>query len=260
MEIMNEIMSVAITAAREAGAFLLENFGKILEVHTKADRNLATNLDIEAEKMIVARIRRAFPSHGILAEENTGNREGSDYTWIIDPLDGTHNFIRKSNVFGVSIGVMHKTRFIAGAVFMPADDEMFTAELGSGAFKNGNRIRVSDRTELAECSLSFDSSIRKDPDRILAILKDLAVRVFNVRMTGSSARLLTNVAEGRFDAAVEFYDSPWDFAGSVALIEEAGGVISDLAGNPLNLDSRGYLAGNRIFHEQIRELLKIHNV
>jgi len=256
---MKEILDVATRAALEAGDFLLENFGKIETIQTKADRNLATNLDIEAEKMIISRIHAAFPGHGILAEENTGNRSGGDYLWIIDPLDGTHNFIRSNNVFGVSIGIMRGSVFVGGVVYMPADRELYTSEKGGGAFKNGKPIRVSDRSVLSECSLSFDSSIRKDPDPILALLKELATSVFNIRMTGSSARLLTNVAEGKFDAAVEFFDSAWDFAGSVTLIEEAGGIITDLAGKPLTPESHGYLAANRAYHAQIREILSRHH-
>ncbi len=251
----SEIAKVAIEAAREAGKFLLDNFGKISEIASKGDRNLATNLDIEAEKMIIAKIKEKFPEHGILAEEQGKENIDRDYVWIIDPLDGTHNFIRNINVFGTSIGVLHKDEFIAGAVYMPVDDEMYAAEKGAGAYKNDKKMSTSSVKDLKECSISFDSSIRYAPEVMLKVLGDLAKEVFNIRMFGSSARSLTYVAEGSLDFAVEFHDRPWDFSGSVCIINEAGGKWCDLRGGPLTHKTIGYIASNPHVFEKVKDLV-----
>ena len=252
---MNDILTVAADSAKQAGCFLLDNFGKIKEIESKGDRSLATNLDKEAEAMIVDRIRSNFPDHGIIGEEGGSDGVGKDYLWIIDPLDGTHNFIRNINIFGVSIGVVHKDEFIAGAIYMPGDDELYTAEQGNGAYKNGKKISVSCQEDLKDCSISFDSSIRYSPEPMLKALDSLSREVFNVRMFGSSARHLSYLAEGNLDACVEFHDKPWDFAGGVCIIKEAGGVITDLKGAPLTYKTTGYITSNPAVYDKIKQLI-----
>jgi myo-inositol-1(or 4)-monophosphatase len=255
---MSDIINLAQAAAKEAGDFLLGNFGKISKIESKGDRNLATNLDKEAEKIIVDKIIAKFPSHGILAEEGGSTGLDKDYIWIIDPLDGTHNFIRGINIFGVSIGVIHKGLFIAGVIYMPVEKELYLGEKGSGAYKNSKRIYVSKTKNLKECSISFDSSIRYSPEIMLKTLGDLAREVFNIRMLGSSARVLAYIAEGKLDFAVEFYDRPWDFAGGVCIIEEAGGKLTALKGTALTHKTIGYIASNTITHEAVQEIVLKH--
>ncbi len=253
---MSKIIDTGIEAAREAGKFLLDNFGKVSQISKKGDRDFATNLDREAEAMIIAKIKARFPDHGILAEESGKSGLDKEYIWIIDPLDGTHNFMRNIDIFGVSIGVVHKQKdFIAGIIYMPKEDELCSAEKGSGAYKNNKRISVSSRADLKECSLSFDSSIRYSPEPMLAALGNLAKEVFNVRMLGSSARHLSYLAEGVLDAVVEFHDRPWDFAGGVCLVEEAGGILSDLKGAPLTYKNIGYIAANKKVHQRVVEIV-----
>jgi len=255
---MSEIIEVAVEAAKIAGAFLLDNFGKISQIESKGDRNFATNLDREAEKMIIDKIKAKFPDHGIIAEESGTSGSQKEYLWIIDPLDGTHNFIRNINIFGVSIGVVHKQDFIAGVIYMPKDEELYAAEKGQGAYKNGKRIYVSTKDNLKECSISFDSSIRYSPEVMLKVLGDLASSVFNIRMFGSSARTLAYVAEGHLDLAVEFHDRPWDFAGGVCIIEEAGGKLADLKGDPLTYKTIGYIASNAKVYDKVKEIVLAH--
>ena len=252
---MKDITNLAIGAAREAGIFLKNNFGKVSTIETKGDRNFATNLDKEAEKMIVERIKTKFPDHGILAEEGGEQNADREYVWIIDPLDGTHNFIRNINIFGVSIGVAHKGKFISGAVYMPVDDQMYSGEKGAGAYKNNKKISVSSIVELKECSMSFDSSIRYSPDPMLKSLREFAHKVFNLRMMGSSARHLTYLVDGSLDCVVEYHDNPWDFAGSVAIIEEAGGKITSLDGKPITYRDVGYIASNGVIHDKILDIV-----
>jgi len=252
---MGDIVNLAVDAAKEAGIYLLNNFGKIANIESKGDRNLATNLDKEAERMIVDKIKGKFPGHGILAEEGGASDLDSDFLWIIDPLDGTHNFIRNINIFGVSIGILHRNKFVAGVIYMPVDDELYAGEKGSGAYKNNEKISVSSNKELKECSISFDSSIRYSPDIMLDVLGDLSREVFNIRMLGSSARALAYLAEGKLDFSVEFYDRPWDFAGGVCILEEAGGKITDLKGNSVTHETIGYIASNSLTHGKIQKIV-----
>lgn len=252
---MTDILALSIEAAQEAGIFLLENFGKVSRIESKGDRNLATNLDKEAEKLIVDKICAKFPDHGILAEEGASMGLDRDYLWIVDPLDGTHNFVRDIDIFGVSIGVVHKGEFISGVIYMPKDKELYAAERGAGAFKNGKKISVSGAASLKECSISFDSSIRYTPEVMLSVLGDLAKEVFNIRMLGSSVRQLSYVAEGKLDFAVEFHDRPWDFAGGVCIIQEAGGHMTSLKGKPLDYKTIGYIASNTAIHQQVQDIV-----
>jgi myo-inositol-1(or 4)-monophosphatase len=255
---VSEILNVAVEAAKEAGEFLLDNFGKIGQIESKGDRNFATDLDKKAEVLIIERIKEKFSDHGIIAEESGSSNLDKDYLWIIDPLDGTHNFIRNINIFGVSIGILHKKEFVAGVIYMPGDKELYMGEKGAGAYKNGEKIYVSSNDNLKECSISFDSSIRYSPDIMLKVLGDLASKVFNVRMFGSSARTLSYIAEGRLDFAVEFHDRPWDFAGGVCIIEEAGGKLIDLKGLPLTHKTIGYIASNSCVHDKVKEIVLAH--
>jgi myo-inositol-1(or 4)-monophosphatase len=252
---MKDIIKLAREAAVEAGDFLSDNFGNISKIEKKGDRNFATNLDKEAESMIIAKIKSQFPNHGIIGEESGKSNVDSEYLWIIDPLDGTHNFMRKINIFGVSIGIVHKDAFVGGVIYMPKDKELYVAEKGGGAYKNGNKIHVSGNSEFKDCSISFDSSIRYAPDVMLGVLGDLAKEVFNVRMFGSSVRVLSYVAEGVLDFAVEFHDRPWDFSGGVCIIEEAGGKLSTLKGDTLTYKDIGYIASNKVIHEKVQNVV-----
>jgi myo-inositol-1(or 4)-monophosphatase len=255
---MSQIIEVAVESAIAAGKLLARNFGNIAEIESKGDRNLVTNVDKAAERIIIEKIRETFPAHGIIGEESGMSVSDNRYLWIIDPLDGTHNFIRDINIFGVSIGVLCDGEFVAGVIYMPKDDELYVSEKGSGAFKNGNRIRVSKTDNLKECSLSFDSSLRYQPDTMLKVLGELSMESFNVRMFGSSVRVLSYVAEGVLDYSVEFFDQPWDFAGGVCIIEEAGGKITALKGEKLTHKHVGYIASNAVIHEKVQGIVNKH--
>jgi len=249
------MINLAVEAAKEAGKFLLDNFGKVDKVYSKGDRNLFTEIDKKAEEIIVEKIKIYFPSHGILGEEKTKENLEREYLWIIDPLDGTHNYIRNINIFGVSIGLLYKGKFVLGVIYMPYEDELYVGEKNNGAYKNGKRISVSLKENLKECSISFDSSIRYAPSRMLKDLDKLSRNVFNIRMFGSSARTLSYVAEGKLDAAVEYNDKPWDFAAGVCLIEEAGGKFTDLNGEYPTYETTGYITANSVIHGKIKNLI-----
>lgn len=245
------MIEFAVNIAKEAGNFLLDNFGKVKNIESKGDRNFATELDKEAEKLIVSKIKSKFPSHGILAEELERKDLDNEWLWIVDPLDGTHNFMRNIDIFGVSIGILHRQQFIGGVIYIPKDNELYAGEKNNGAYKNSQRIHVSRKKELKECSVSFDSSIRYQPKKMLPVLEKVADKVFNVRMFGSSARLLSYVAEGKLDFAIEFHDMPWDFAAGVCIIKEAGGEFTDLRRNLPTSKTIGYVASNGLIHSEI---------
>lgn len=251
---MNDHMKIAMEAAREAGLMLKENFGKTLDVERKADLSLVTNVDKEAERIILSRIKAAFPTHSVLAEES-GTERGDDFTWVIDPLDGTHNYVRGNVMYGVSIGLVHREEFVAGVIYLPATDEMYAAERGLGAFKNEKPVRVSGNSELSQSTLLFDSGLHDGVDFKLEVLKRISGSMFNVRMLGASSRNLTYVAEGKADLIVEFDEKPWDFVAGVVLIREAGGEISGFHEESVTIDSARYIAGNGLLNGQMRELV-----
>jgi myo-inositol-1(or 4)-monophosphatase len=253
---MQDMMAVATEAAREAGAVLLRWYGGELQVEAKHDKSLVTRVDRESEGVIVERIRAHCPQHRIVAEEGSIGGEGDEYCWVVDPLDGTHNFIRQIGSFGVSIGIVHHGEYTAGVIYLPLEDALYAAEKGAGAYRNGRRIRVAATKKLSECSVCFDSSIRRDPEMITTVLRHVGVRVFNLRIFGSSVRTLTYLAEGKIDGVVEFDDSPWDFAAGMALVREAGGAASDLRGDALTLSTRGYVASNGVVQQELFALVR----
>ena len=188
---MDEIIKVLNKSAL-AGNGAIQDTRTGLMLRHKGYKEIVTNCDIASENAITDVLQKEYPASAIYSEE-VGNISGTEeLLFIIDPIDGTHNFIRNIDIFGVSIGVVHKqSDFVAGVIYMPKSDELYVAEKGSGAYKNGVKISVSDRDDLKECSVSFDSSIRYNPGPMLATLGDLANQVFNLRMFGSSARQLS---------------------------------------------------------------------
>lgn len=252
---MKDHLTVASEAARTAGAMLHSQFGKIATIERKKDRTLVTNLDKESERMIVDTLLSSFPDYGVIGEEG-GKREGKGrYTWIIDPIDGTHNYIRCIPLYGVCIGLMRDTEIVAGVIYMPPESELYAAESGSGAFKNGRKIEVSSCSSLEESACSFDSVFRHEPRKIVAVLEKVATRVGDIRIMSSSARNLTLLAEGKIDLVIEFNDWIWDYAAGVAIIREAGGKVTNHQGG-LEIGERGaYVASNGHLHAKALQMV-----
>ncbi len=244
--------------AREAGALLMQYFQKGLKIEYKGDADLVTAADRASEALIRERVSKQFPSHDVLGEEQGLNDQGGDYRWYVDPLDGTTNFAHGYPVFCVSMALEHRalerqsgaaaTR-IAGVVYDPTRDELFSAEQGSGAHLNGRPIHVSKATQLKECLLAtgFPSHKRhKNPN--IHFYHQITLRTHGVRRAGSAALDLCNVASGRFDGFWEFNLNPWDTAAGVLIVEEAGGKVSRFDGSPFELDSRETLGSNGLVH------------
>jgi myo-inositol-1(or 4)-monophosphatase len=254
---MSRILDTAVLAAEMAGQFLSEKFGRVTSIERKADTSLVTEVDKRAEQIVVDVIRENFPRHSICAEERGLDSKDGDWLWIIDPLDGTHNFIRSIPLYGVSIGVAHNNEFVAGVIYLPSEEEFFVAEKGSGAFKNDRKIKVSSVNGLQDASMGFDSTLKVNSSAKSQVMSGFAREVFNVRMFGSSARNLTFIAEGKLDLVIEFDDHLWDFGGAACIISEAGGSITDFSGKPaLPVDGQRYIASNGLIHAQAINLMQ----
>ena len=245
--------------AREAGALLMDFFRKRVAVEYKGDVDLVTVADRASEKLITERIRQRWPQHGIMGEEGTRSDLGNDYRWYVDPLDGTTNFAHSYPVFCISLALEYKGERIAGVIFDPTRDEMFTVERGGGAFVNDRRIQVSSVSNLAECLVAtgFPSHKRhKNPN--IYFYHQITLKTHGVRRAGSAALDLAGVAAGRFDGFWEFNLNPWDTAAGVLLVEEAGGRVTDFTGQPFQIASREVLASNGIVHpDLVREFQAI---
>ncbi len=236
--------------AREAGVLLMDYFHQHVKVEYKGEADLVTIADRKSEALILERLRSRWPSHDVVGEEGARIETGSDYRWYIDPLDGTTNFAHGFPVFCISMALEHKGRRIAGVVYDPTRPELFSAERGSGAYLNGEKIHVSKTAKLAECLVAtgFPSHKRhKNPN--IFFYHQITLRTHGVRRAGSAALDLASVAAGRFDGFWEFNLNPWDTAAGVLLVEEAGGKVSDFHGGEFQLNSRETVATNGIVHD-----------
>jgi len=235
--------------AREAGDLLMSHFRRHVKIEYKGDADLVTIADRQSETLILERIRKHFPDHDVMGEEGSRIDSGADYKWYVDPLDGTTNFAHGFPVFAVSLAVEFQGQRAAGVVYDPTRDEMFSAAKGQGAQLNGEPIRVSATSRLAECLVGtgFPSHKRhKNPN--IYFYHQITLKTHGVRRAGSAALDLCNVASGRFDAFWEFNLNPWDTAAGVLIAEEAGGRVTNFSGGPFERDSRETLASNSLVH------------
>ena len=248
----NDFVAGMAEIAREAGALLMENLHQHVKVEYKGEVDLVTVADRKSEALILQRIQARWPKHDVLGEEGASIETGSDYRWYVDPLDGTTNFAHGFPVFCVSLALEWKGQRIAGVVYDPTRNELFSAEQGSGAYLNGEPIHVSKIANLAECLVAtgFPSHKRhKNPN--IFFYHQITLRTHGIRRAGSAALDLASVASGRFDGFWEFNLNPWDTAAGVLLVEEAGGVVTDFSGGPFRLDSRETVASNGLVHKAL---------
>lgn len=253
---MNEFLKIAVETAREAGAILRHEFDRPKEISYKGEVDLVTESDRRSEALIVARLREYFPGHAIIAEEGTGaEAAGAKYCWHVDPLDGTTNFAHGYPCFAVSIGLAEAGEPIAGVVFNPVSNELFTAARGEGAYLNSECIRVSPVEKLANSLVAtgFPTHQRKNSAN-MNYYWEFTLRTHGVRRDGSAALDLCSVACGRFDAFWEFGLSSWDTAAGVLLVQEAGGMVTDLAGRPYHPGGPQMFASNGLIHGEVREV------
>ena len=247
----------AIDAAKSAGLLLKRNIGRRHTIEFKGVIDVVTEMDIKAEDMIMKTIKARFPEHGILTEESFEQKSGSGYRWIIDPLDGTTNYLHGFPIFCVSIALEREGEIILGVVFNPMLNELFTAEKGKGAYLNSKRIRVSGISELTKSLLAtgFPYDVRTSPDNNISHFANLAVRAQAIRRAGSAALDMCYVACGRFDGFWELKLKPWDTAAAMLIIKEAGGIVTDFKGSAFSLYSGETLASNGLVHDEMIEIL-----
>ena len=255
------LINVMVAAARKASRALLRDFGEVenLQVSLKGPANFVSNADRRAEEIIHRELSKARPSYGLLMEER-GHVAGSDdkNTWIVDPLDGTTNFLHGIPLFAISIALVRESVPFAGVVLHPTSDELFMAERGRGAYVNDRRLRVAARRELADCVIccGIPHRGRGDISRFRAELGAVQDQVAGVRRTGAAALDLSWVAAGRFDGFWERGLSPWDIAAGLVIVREAGGFATDLAGAEEVLDKDTIVAGNEHVHAALRKVLQ----
>ena len=244
---MHPMLNIAVRAARNAGNIVIRSLEHIdrLKVQVKAENDFVTEVDRAAEQEIIRTIRKAFPNHAIMAEES-GQQTGNEFQWIIDPLDGTTNFLHGFPQFAVSIALMHKDRLDQAVVYDPLRQELFTASRGRGAHLNDRRIRVTNRPDLQGALLGtgFPFKQQKLIDSYLATFKALFTDTAGIRRAGSAALDLAYVACGRLDGFWEIGLSPWDMAAGILLIEEAGGFVCDFGGDKNYMESGNIVAAN----------------
>lgn len=256
---MNNYKRVAIKAAKMAGQLLRQNLGKANRIEFKGEVDLVTEMDRQAEVLIMDTLKGAFPHHGILTEERDEMRSTSNYRWIIDPLDGTTNYTHGFPIFSVSIALERDGDVVLGVVYNPMLDELFTAEKGRGAFLNEKRIWVSKVSQLNMSLLAtgFPYDVRTSPDNNLNHFANFAVRAQAIRRVGSAALDLCWVACGRFDGFWELKLKPWDVSAGGLVVKEAGGVVTDFKGNPFSIYSEETLATNGLIHKEMLDVLAI---
>lgn len=261
-----QILDTAIDAARAGGRVLERYFrgDESLEIERKGEHDYVSEADRKSEEVILAEIRRVFPAHRVLAEES-GHSEGrgageSEYGWYVDPLDGTTNFLHGVPVFCISIACRRGDETVAGVVLDPVHDDLFAAAKGRGATRNGRPMRASDRDGLKGSFLAtgYPWRARAAIEQYLGAFHDVFLQAKSVRRCGAAALDLAYTAAGVYDGFFEFRLSPWDVAAGILLVEEAGGIVTDLDGGRRWLEGGNVLAGGAKVHGALREAVARH--
>jgi myo-inositol-1(or 4)-monophosphatase len=255
---IEDYAALGIEVAKDAGELLLGKLNTCLNIMHKGAINLVTEADLESEKLIVSRIRRAFPTHSIMAEEKHSDAPMGEICWIIDPLDGTTNYAHGFRVFSISMGLQIKGELAWGAVYNPFLKELYTARLGAGAFCNGATIHVSTVELLSDSLLvtGFPYDIRTSKTTNLENYCAFALRSQGVRRCGSAALDFCSVAAGRLDGFWELKLNPWDCAAGYLIVKEAGGVVTNFHGEPASIFGGEFIASNGCIHQEMIEVLK----
>jgi myo-inositol-1(or 4)-monophosphatase len=261
MALRSPILNVMSNAALKAARGLLRDFGEVeqLQVSVKGPGEFVSTADLKAERTLKSELTRARPGYGLLFEEG-GAEVGTDprHRWIVDPLDGTTNFLHGIPHFAISIALERDNEIVAGLVYDPVRDEMYSAEKGLGAYVNDRRLRVSARRQLTEAVIGTGMPFggRGDRPTYLATLASVTGATGGVRRIGAAALDLAYVAAGRFDGFWEFGVSPWDIAAGLLLVREAGGYVSDLSGGQTMMTSGDVLAANDHLHLPLAALIR----
>jgi myo-inositol-1(or 4)-monophosphatase len=259
--LQSALMNVMVKAARRAGRSLKRDLGEIenLQVSLKGPANFVSLADKRAEEMLYEDLSKARPGYGFLGEEG-GSREGADksHSWIVDPLDGTTNFLHGIPHFAISIGLQRDGVLIAGLIYNPANDELYTAERGKGAFLNDQRLRVAGRRQMNDCVIAcgLPHIGRGDHELSRREMAALQEKVAGLRRFGAASLDLAFVAAGRLDGYWERNLQPWDIAGGQIILREAGGIVSGIQGDDDPLTTGHVVCGNEYVHAELVKILK----
>lgn len=253
-----DILDTAIRAATEAGTYLKDTFSKRPKIEFKGKIDLVTERDRKSQEIIFNIIKREFPGHSILSEEDLNIEKDKELLWLIDPLDGTTNYAHSLPIFSVSIAFLEQGKTMAGAVYNPMLEEMFRAIKGDGVFLNNKQIHVSQSKDINNAVLAtgFPYDLRESEITNFEQFKHFLFEARAIRRCGSAAIDLSYVAAGRFDGFWEFKLSPWDTAAAILFVTEAGGKVTDFSGNAFNPFMKECLASNSHIHSRMMEILK----
>jgi myo-inositol-1(or 4)-monophosphatase len=252
---MENYLNIAVEIAREAGALLAQLYQRPHEITYKRPSDLVTEADRRSEALIIERLKSHFPKHSIVAEEGGGGKTDSDYCWYVDPLDGTTNFAHGFPVFCVTLGLAYRGEVIAGVVYDPTREEVYTAERGAGAYLNNKRIHVSQIPKLAESLLATGfPPFASNHDLNMEYYFRFTQLSHGIRRAGSAALDLCSVAIGRFEGFWELKLNPWDKAAGTLMVTEAGGRVTDIKGGPFELLADEVFASNGLIHDAMCEI------
>ncbi len=256
---MQPMLNTAIRAARSAGDLILrasDNVGQ-LRIDQKGKNDFASEVDRAAEREIINIIRTAYPDHAILAEES-GQHKGNDFVWVIDPLDGTTNFLHGFPQYAVSIALKYKDKLEVAVIYDPLCDELFTAKRGGGAMLNSRRLRVTNQTTMKGALIGTGFPFKTDLhlDAYTGMFKAISMQAAGIRRAGAAALDLAYVAAGRLDGFWEIGIMEWDMAAGILLIKEAGGVVTDFSFNDNYLASGNVIAGSPKMHQMLYQLIE----
>ncbi|MBK8815065.1 MAG: inositol monophosphatase [Methylococcaceae bacterium] len=258
---MQPMLNIAVRAARSAGDLILRSSDNIghLKIDQKGKNDFASEVDRAAEREIINIIRTAYPDHAILAEES-GEHQGNDFVWVIDPLDGTTNFLHGFPQYAVSIALKHKGRLEVAAIYDPLRDELFTAKRGGGAMLNSRRLRVTNQTSMKGALIGTGFPFKTDLhlESYVGMFKSISMQAAGIRRAGAAALDLAYVAAGRLDGFWEIGIMEWDMAAGILLIKEAGGVVTDFSFNDNYLSSGNVIAGSPKMHQMLYQLIEPH--
>jgi myo-inositol-1(or 4)-monophosphatase len=257
MTAYTDYLQRAVTAARIAGRYQKSRFASSLNIEMKGDKNLVTEVDKESERLIVEHLLSHFPDHTIVAEEGTYPEGSSPFRWIIDPVDGTTNYAHGYPWFCSSIALEFDGELVAGVIFNPVYDELFTATKGGGAYLNDNRLSVSSRFPLINSLLGtgFPYDCASDPANNFANFIAFQKKARGIRRAGAAALDLAYVAAGRLDGFWELKLKAWDVAAGVLIVREAGGVVSTFDGSTYDIFNNRIVASNGLIHDEMVAML-----
>ena len=261
MKLYSANINVMVKACRKAAKTIIRDFGEIenLQVSLKGPGDFVTNCDKKVEKILIEELQKARPNYSILSEEIGEINNDVSFKWIIDPVDGTANFLHGIPHFAISIGLEHNKEIICGIIYDPIKDEMFVAEKGEGSYLNNQRMRVSSRSKLKDCIIFTGGPKRESKDRDLSLKEYTSFSskvLIPIRKLGSASLDMAYVAAGRCDGFWQRNLNYWDIAAGVVLVKEAGGFVTDLKGNNEYVENKTILATNSKINEEMVEILK----